>query len=255
MIPFIDLAAQQARIRPQVDEAIARVLSHGKYIMGPEVAELEDKLCDFVGSRHCITMSNGTDALVAALMALGIGPGDGVITTPFTFFATVESILFVGATPIFADIDPATFNICPQAIERAILERQGGQVQLKAIMPVDLFGLAADYASINRLAEEHNLAVIQDSAQGFGAKTPDWAAGADTRIDWHLQLFSGQAAGVLRRRGSLFYGRRRIGNPLAFDTGAWQRRRQVRQRPRGPKLPPGHHPGGNIAAETSDIRR
>ena len=120
MIPFIDLAAQQAHIKPQIDAAIARVLEHGKYIMGPEVGQLEAALCEFVGSKHCITMSNGTDALIAALMALGIGPGDAVITTPFTFFATIEAIMFVGATPVFADIDIDTFNICSHEIEKAI---------------------------------------------------------------------------------------------------------------------------------------
>ncbi len=111
MIPFIDLDAQQKRIRPQLDAAIARVLDRGVYIMGPEVAELEAALCEFVGSKHCITVSNGTGALVASYMALGIGPGDAVITTPFTFFATVEAIMMVGATPVFADIDPKTYNI------------------------------------------------------------------------------------------------------------------------------------------------
>jgi UDP-2-acetamido-2-deoxy-ribo-hexuluronate aminotransferase len=174
MIPFIDLAAQQARIKPQIDAAIARVLEHGKYIMGPEVAQLENDLCEFVGSKHCITVSNGTDALIAALMALKIGPGDAVITTPFTFFATVEAIMFVGATPVFADIDSATFNICPNEIEKAILKTQAeNKVKVKAIMPVDLFGLCADYDTINSIAKQYGLAVVQDAAQAFGASTPD----------------------------------------------------------------------------------
>jgi len=174
MIPFIDLAAQQARIKPEIDAAIARVLEHGKYIMGPEVTELEVKLCEFVGSKHCISMSNGTDALIAALMALDIGPGDAVITTPFTFFATIEAICFVGAVPVLADISIDTFNICPHEIEKAIHKtRAKNKLNLKAIMPVDLFGWCADYDTINALAEEHGLVVIQDAAQAFGASTPD----------------------------------------------------------------------------------
>ena len=110
MIPFIDLQAQQRLIKPQLDAAIARVLDHGIYIMGPEVTELEKALCEFVGAKHCITVSNGTDALVAAYMALGVGPGDAVITTPFTFYATVEAIQIVGATPVFADVDPQPYG-------------------------------------------------------------------------------------------------------------------------------------------------
>lgn len=170
MIPFIDLATQQQRIKSRIDVGIARVLEHGKYIMGPEVAQLETALCEFTGAKHCITVSNGTDALVAAYMALGVGPGDAIITTPFTFFATVEAIQILGATPVFADIDPLTFNICPNDVERVIKQvRADNKLNLKGICPVDLFGLCADYDAIDRLAEEHDLFVLQDSAQAFGA--------------------------------------------------------------------------------------
>ncbi len=170
MIPFIDLAAQQNRIKPQIDAAIQRVLTHGKYIMGPEVLELETKLCDFVNAKHCITVSNGTDALVAAYMALGVGPGDAVITTPFTFFATVEAIMAVGATPVFADIDPTTYNICPNEIEVAITKvRSENRLNLKGICTVDLFGLCSDYQTIQTLADKHGLWILQDAAQAFGA--------------------------------------------------------------------------------------
>ncbi len=170
MIPFIDLQAQQRLIKPQLDAAIARVLDHGIYIMGPEVTELEKALCEFVGAKHCITVSNGTDALVAAYMALGVGPGDAVITTPFTFYATVEAIQIVGATPVFADVDPNTFNICPNEIERAIENvHANNTLKLKGICTVDLFGLCADYHSINQLAAKHGLFVLQDAAQAFGA--------------------------------------------------------------------------------------
>ena len=174
MMPFIDLAAQQSRIKPQIDTAIAKVLSHGKYIMGPEVAQLEADLCDFVGAKHCITVSNGTDALIAALQAYEVGLGDAIITTPFTFFATVEAIMFVGATPVFADIDADTFNICPNQIEIAIENTKAdGKLNLRGLMPVDLFGLCCDYDSINAIAKANDLFVIQDSAQAFGASTPD----------------------------------------------------------------------------------
>lgn len=171
MIPFIDLAAQQQQIRPQIDAAIARVLEHGQYIMGPEVAQLESDLCEHTGSKHCITVSNGTDALVATLMAYEVGPGDAIITTPFTFFATVEAIMMVGATPVFADIDPVSYNIDPNEVERAISDtRKTNQLKLCGIIPVDLYGLCADYRSINGIAKEHGLFVIQDGAQSFGAE-------------------------------------------------------------------------------------
>ncbi len=172
MMQFIDLAAQQARIRPDIDAAIARVLDHGKYIMGPEVAQLESELCKFAGAKHCIAVSNGTDALVAALMALDVGPGDMIVTTPFTFFATVEAIELVGAIPIFADIDPTTFNLCPSSLATTIDQCPTAD-RIKGICTVDLFGLCADYSAINAIAQRHDLFVLQDAAQAFGASTPD----------------------------------------------------------------------------------
>lgn len=162
-IQFIDLQAQQARIKDKIDAAIQRVLSHGQYIMGPEVAELEDKLAEYVGVKHCITASSGTDTLLIALMALGIGPGDEVITSPFTFIATGEMIALTGAKPVFVDIDPRTYNIDPSLIEAAITPRT------KAIMPVSLYGQCADFDAINAIAEKYNLPVIEDGAQSFGA--------------------------------------------------------------------------------------
>ena len=205
MIPFIDLAAQQAHIKPQIDAAIARVLEHGKYIMGPEVGQLEAALCEFVGSKHCITMSNGTDALIAALMALGIGPGDAVITTPFTFFATIEAIMFVGATPVFADIDIDTFNICSHEIEKAIHKtRAENKLNLKAIMPVDLFGLCADYDKINSLAKEHGLVVVQDSAQACGATSADGRAAPTHGLIGTTSFFPAKPLGCYGDGGACF---------------------------------------------------
>jgi len=168
---FIDLQTQQKKIRPELDAAIARVLDHGCYIMGPEIAELEDRLAAFIGSKHCITCGSGTDALLLGLLAYGVGPGDAIITTPFTFFATAEMVAITGATPVFADIDPDTYNIDPSRVEEAInLVKKDGTLNLKGIIPVDLFGLSADYEKIMSLAEAHGLFVLQDAAQAFGAE-------------------------------------------------------------------------------------
>jgi UDP-2-acetamido-2-deoxy-ribo-hexuluronate aminotransferase len=160
---FIDLKTQQAAIRPELDRRIAAVLDHGQYILGPEVPELEELLADYVGTKHCLTMASGTDALLVALMALGIGPGDEVITTAFTFVASAEVIVLAGATPVFADAEAHTANIDPRSIEAKITPRT------KAIMPVSLYGQVANMDEINAVAARHNLPVIEDAAQSFGA--------------------------------------------------------------------------------------
>lgn len=162
-MPFIDLAAQQAAIRPQLERNIETVLRHGQYIMGPEIKQLEERLTEYVGVKHCITVSDGTKALLIAMMALGIKPGDEVITTPFTFIATGEMIALLGAVPVFVDIDPRTYNIDPGKIEAAITPKT------KAIVPVSLYGQCADMDAINTIAEKHGLPVIEDAAQSFGA--------------------------------------------------------------------------------------
>jgi UDP-2-acetamido-2-deoxy-ribo-hexuluronate aminotransferase len=160
---FIDLKSQYRRIQHSVNARVQTVLEHGQYILGPEVAELEKQLAAYVGSKHCIAASSGTDTLLIALMALNIGPGDEVITSPFTFIATGEMIALAGATCVFVDIDPRTYNIDPNLIERAITSRT------KAIMPVSLYGQCADFDAINAIAKRHNLPVIEDGAQSFGA--------------------------------------------------------------------------------------
>ncbi len=160
---FIDLKAQYQAARASIDARIHAVLEHGQYIMGPEVAELEGQLAARTGARHCITVASGTEALLIALMALGIGRGDEVITTPFSFIATAEAIVLLGATPVFADIDPATCNIDPACIEEKISSRT------RAIMPVSLYGQCADMEGINAIASRHGLPVIEDAAQSFGA--------------------------------------------------------------------------------------
>jgi len=160
---FIDLAAQQALIKDEIDEGIARVLAHGMYVLGPEVSELEKALAEFAGTKHCIACANGTDALQIAQMAFGIGPGDEVIVPGFTFIATAETVALLGAKPVYVDIDPRTYNIAPALIEAAITPRT------KAIMPVSLFGQCADFDVINEIADKHGLPVIEDAAQSFGA--------------------------------------------------------------------------------------
>ncbi|KAA8978340.1 aminotransferase class I/II-fold pyridoxal phosphate-dependent enzyme [Halospina sp. K52047b] len=162
-IPFIDLAAQQARIRPQIEQRIENVLRHGKYILGPEVTELEEKLADYTGAKYCISVANGTDALQIAQMALGVGHGDEVIVPGFSYIATAETPALLGAKPVYVDIDPHTYNMDPTLIEDAITERT------KAIIPVSLYGQCADFDAINAIAEKHNLPVIEDGAQSFGA--------------------------------------------------------------------------------------
>lgn len=162
-IEFIDLKTQQQRILPDLEKRMKAVLSHGQYIMGPEVGELEAKLAEYAGARYCIAVASGTDALMVALMALGIGIGDEVITTPFTFIATGEMIALLGATPVFVDIDAHTFNIDPTKIEAAIT------IRTKAIMPVSLYGQCADFDAINAVAAKHALPVIEDGCQSFGS--------------------------------------------------------------------------------------
>jgi dTDP-4-amino-4,6-dideoxygalactose transaminase len=179
---FIDLAAQQILIRDKIEANIQAVLSHGKYIMGPEIKELEKRLAEFVNVEHGIACSSGTDALLLALMAYDVGPGDAIFTSPFTFIATAEVISLLGATPVFVDIDPETFNLDPKHLERAIAALQkgssdyplprtsGSSLTPKGIIAVDLFGLPAEYDAINAIAKKQGLFVIEDAAQSFGAE-------------------------------------------------------------------------------------
>ena len=166
---FLDLKTQQKRIRKPLEKRINKILDHGAYIMGPEVFELEEKLADYCGVKHAISCSSGTDALLIPLMAWGVGPGDAVFTTPFTYVATAEVISILGATPVFVDVYESTFNIdCDKLeieINRVIKE---GKLKPKAIIPVDLFGLPARYRLIDEIAKKYNLKVVEDAAQSFG---------------------------------------------------------------------------------------
>ena len=194
---FIDLRAQQSRIKEQIDSNIQNVLEHGQYILGPEVSVLEDRLAAYVGVKHCIGVSSGTDALMIALMAIGVGPGDEVITPAFTYIATAEAAAVLGAKPVYVDILPETFNLDPSKIESAITNRT------KAILPVSLYGQCPDMDEINAIAENHDLVVIEDAAQSFGATYKGQRSGALSKIS-ATSFFPSKPLGCYGDGGALF---------------------------------------------------
>lgn len=214
-VRFIDLQAQYARIADTVEQRVLKVLRGGQYILGPEVTELESKLAQFTGVRHCVSCASGTDALQIALMAQGVGPGDAVFVPTFTFVATAEVVSLVGATPIFVDIDPLSFNLNPDALERAIqavlsndaashvLPREGIKLRPRGIIPVDLFGQPADYAHINAIAAKHGLFVIEDAAQSFGAASAVGRAGKLAQVAC-ASFFPAKPLGCAGDGGALF---------------------------------------------------
>ncbi len=201
---FIDLKAQYQHLKVRIDARIQTVLEHGIYIMGPEVLELEDKLAEYVGVKHAITCANGTDALTLALMAMNIKQGDAVFVPTFTFFASAEAIAYAGATPIFVDSDPDTFNICPTdlayRIEKVIEE---GELNLTVIMAVDLFGLPANYPELKKVAEKYGLKVIEDAAQGFGGGINGKRAGSFGDIST-TSFFPAKPLGCYGDGGAIF---------------------------------------------------
>jgi dTDP-4-amino-4,6-dideoxygalactose transaminase len=169
-IPFLDLKAQQARLGPALRARIDAVLAHGQFILGPEVAELEDRLAAYCGAAHCVTVSSGTDALQIAMMAEGIGPGDAVFLPAFTYTATAEVPLLLGATPVFVDVDPRTFQLDPAALAARIAQvKEAGNLRPRAVIGVDLFGQPADWPALNAIAAAENLFTLDDCAQSFGA--------------------------------------------------------------------------------------
>ena len=201
---FIDLKRQFEHLRPAIEGRIGDVLEHGKFILGPEVQELERLLAEFCGVSHAIGVGNGTDALMLALMADDIGPGDAVFTSTFSFFASAEVISLVGATPVFVDIDEATYNICESALAESIDSVvSGGKLRPRAIIAVDLFGLPADYPQIESIASQHDLIVIEDSAQSFGAELGDRRAGSFGRIA-ATSFFPAKPLGCFGDGGAIF---------------------------------------------------
>lgn len=178
-IPFVDLKAQYARLRPAIDARMRKVLDHGQYILGPEVAELEAALASFAGARHVVTVANGTEALRMPLMAENIGLGDAVFLPGFTFPATAEVVVAVGATPVFVDVSEGSYNLDPMALEAAIEQVvREGKLKPRAVIPVDLFGLPAAYEAINAIAQRHGLLVLADAAQSYGATVGNRHVGA-----------------------------------------------------------------------------
>lgn len=194
---FIDLKSQQSRIKDKIDEGIERVLAHGQYILGPEVDELEERLLGFVGARYCITCANGTDALQIALMALGVGPGDEVITPGFTYIATAEAVALLGAKPVYVDVDPKTYNLDSVLLEAAITTRT------KAIIPVSLYGQCADFDAINSVADRHAIPVIEDAAQSLGAVYQGKRSGNLTTISC-TSFFPSKPLGCYGDGGAIF---------------------------------------------------
>ena len=191
-IPILDLSPQYQSLKPEIYAAIDRVLESGQFIMGPDVKQFEQEVATYLGVKHAIAVNSGTDALVIGLRAMGIGSGDEVITTPFSFFATAESISSVGATPIFVDIDPKTFNIDPAKIKDKITSRT------KAIMPVHLYGNPAAMTQIIEIAQAHGLKVIEDCAQSFGARYSGSCSGCDTSCSDSIRSeISGKMTGAI----------------------------------------------------------
>lgn len=194
---FIDLRAQYRAYQAEIDARLRRVLKHGQFVLGPEVAELEAALAAYVGVPHAITVASGTDSLEIALRALGIGPGDEVITVPFTWISTAEAVLLVGARPVFVDIEPVTFNIAVDQVEAAITPRT------RAVMPVSLFGQMPDFEPLNAIAARHGLAVIEDAAQSFGATQRGRRSGGVTTIG-STSFFPAKPLGCYGEGGALF---------------------------------------------------
>jgi UDP-2-acetamido-2-deoxy-ribo-hexuluronate aminotransferase len=204
-IDFIDLKAQQRRIRASLDQRIGKVMDHGAYIMGPEIAELEEKLAHYVGVRHCVACASGTDALLMPLMAYDTGPGDVLFTSPFTFIATAEVVALLGASVIFVDIDPQTYNIDPEKLDVAIQKfvRSNSGKKAKGIIPVDLFGQTAEYDPIETIAKKHGLFVLQDAAQSFGATYKGRKAGSSGNVG-ATSFFPAKPLGCYGDGGAIF---------------------------------------------------
>lgn len=197
MIPVIDLATQQSRVRDKIEAGIARVLAHGKYILGPEVTELEESLAAYTGATYCISCANGTDALQIALMALGVGPGDEIITPGFSYIATAEAPAVLGARAVYVDIDHTTYNLDAEQLEAAITPKT------RAIIPVSLYGQAADYDTINAIARKYDIPVIEDGAQSFGASYNGRKSGNLTTIGC-TSFFPSKPLGCYGDGGAIF---------------------------------------------------
>ena len=193
---FIDLQAQQQRIKQQIQDGISQVLQHGKYILGPEVNKLEQRLAQYAGVQHCISCANGTDALVLALRALDIKAGDRVLVPAFSFFASAEAIALVGAEPVFVDIDRYSYNLCLDSLQQQYQRHSN----IRALIAVDLFGRIADYQQIGDFCRQHGIHLVEDAAQSFGASRGDGRRACSFGDIATTSFFPSQATGLLRRR-------------------------------------------------------
>ncbi len=202
-IPFIDLQAQRRRLGRRIDDAMQRVLAHGQFVLGPEVPELERALSELCGAPHVIACANGTDAIVLAVKALGIGPGDAVIVPAFTFSASAEAVVLAGASPVFCDVQADSCNIDPRSMAAAVQMAKAAGLKPRAVMPVDLFGFPADYPTIEALSAEHELAVIADAAQSFGAALGDRRVGTFGNIAT-TSFFPSKPLGCYGDGGAIF---------------------------------------------------
>ncbi|MDA3791964.1 MAG: DegT/DnrJ/EryC1/StrS family aminotransferase [Desulfobacula sp.] len=215
-IEFVDFKTQASLIGSDIKHSIDRVIAHGRFIMGPEIYELEEKLSDFTDAKYVVSCASGTDALLMALMAIGVGPGDAVFTSPFTFIATAEVISLLGAVPVFVDIQKDTFNLDPVKLEQAIetLNKcHNAKLTAKCIIPVDIFGLPAEYETINKIAVKYNLIVIEDAAQSLGAQAGDKLAGNLTDIAT-TSFFPAKPLGCYGDGGAIFTNDSRLNEKL-----------------------------------------
>jgi dTDP-4-amino-4,6-dideoxygalactose transaminase len=202
-LPFVDLQAQRRRIGPRLDAALARVLAHGQFILGPEVRELETQLARFSGVRHCITCANGTDALLLPLMAWGIGPGGAVLVPSFTFVASAEVVVLAGATPVFVDVARDTFNMTPESLELGVLAAREAGLVPRVAMPVDLFGQAADFARLEPVCRKYGLKILSDAAQSYGGAQGNRRVGALAPVT-ATSFFPSKPLGTYGDGGAMF---------------------------------------------------
>ena len=202
-LPFVDLQAQRRRIGPRLDEALARVLAHGQFILGPEVRDLEAKLAAFSGVKHCVSCANGTDALLLPLMAWGIGPGDAVLVPSFTFVASAEVVVLAGATPVFVDVDRAGFNVTPESLELGIRAAREAGLAPKVAMPVDLFGQPVDFAKIEPICRKHGLKILSDAAQSYGGAQGNRRVGSLAPVT-STSFFPSKPLGTYGDGGAIF---------------------------------------------------
>ena len=252
MIPFIDVAAQRRRLGGAIDAAVARVLGHCQFILGPEVRAFEAELAAFCGAKHAVTCASGTDALQLVLMAKGIGPGDAVFCPTFTFCATAEVVALVGATPIFVDVEAESFNIDAKGLKAALATAKREGLTPKAVIPVDLFGLAADHAAIAAVAEDANLFVLDDAAQAFGATFNNRRLGTFGHAT-ATSFFPAKPLGCYGDGGAVMTDDDAMAERPAQPAHAWAGQRPLRQRPHWPCIAARHHPGRGADRKAEDF--